>query len=565
MSDHHAHDDIGTAKVRHARRISLVWAIPVVTALIAGFLGYRTLSQQGPTIEIRFADGDGIEVGKTPVKYKNVQLGVVKSLSLADDLKTVRVTAQMQREAEPVLTENARFWVVKPRASITQISGLDTLLSGSYIAVDPGMSGGASRAHFRGLAQPPIVQSDVPGRTFVLNADRLGSLTPGAPLFFRDLSVGYVLGYDTDNIADRVAIHVFVRAPYDKYVHTDSNFWNASGIGIKFGADGVDIELESLEAVLAGGIAFDTPDPANKAALAKEGEEFTLYGDKAAALSSHFSRRLPFVAYFEGSSVRGLGPGSPVELYGITIGTVKSVSLDFDDATQRFRVPVRFEIEPGRIGLSEEKLSDNQLLQAIREMVDQGLRVQLRASNILTGQQVMALDFFPHARHALLATAGKDSVMPSMPPQIDNLSRAVSDILDKVSKLPLAEIADNLNTALKGASDIANSPDLKKSVASLSETLSSVKVVVDQMNRDLTPTLQKLPQMADGIQKVIAQTSQLAGSLNTGYGGNSKFKRDVDRALLQFTDTARSFRVLADLLSVHPEALILGRTGQETK
>ncbi|WP_334174394.1 MlaD family protein [Pseudoxanthobacter sp.] len=553
---------IGQPTIRRNRRISMVWIIPIVTALIAAFLGWRTLSQQGPLITISFSDADGIEAGKTPVKYKNVQLGTVQTVALGEDMRHVVVTARMDRNADHVLTSHARFWVVKPRASITQISGLDTLLSGAYIAVDPGAPGGEERHKFQGLPQPPIVQSDVPGTAFVVTASRLGSLSPGSPVFFRDFTVGQVLGYDPSDMGDHVSIHVFVRAPYDRYVRDATNFWNASGFAVQLGAEGVSFELESLEAVLAGGIAFDTPEALRETAQAKAGTEFKLYQDQAAAIASGYHRRLRYVSYFEGSSVRGLGAGSPVQIYGITIGTVTNVTLQYDKENNVFRVPVNYELEPGRIGLSDDQLSDPALRKAIGDMVGKGMRTQLRSANLLTGQQVLALDFFPQAKKAGIRVVAGEEIIPSVPPQIDSISRAATDIMDKIARLPLDQIADNLNGSLEGANTLLNSPDLRKSLDALAGAMTQMQSVMKQLDTQITPALQQLPQIATGLNKAVVQINTLVGSVDKGYGAGSRFKRELDRMIGEFTDSARSVRVVADLLSAHPEALILGRTGK---
>lgn len=551
------------AKVHRARRrISPIWFVPVLAALIAGFLAWHTMQKEGPLITIRFANASGIEVGKTPIKFKDVKLGVVSDIALADDLKGVVISAQMTREADRLLTNHARFWVVSPHASLTQISGLDTLLSGAYIAIDPGAAGGDTKHKFVGLSQAPIVQSDVSGTTYIVNAERLGSLNAGSPVFFRDFPVGHVLGYDASDLDKGVALQVFVRSPYDRYVRSGSNFWNASGIGIKFGADGVELQIESLEAVLAGGIAFDTPDNAASTPVAAADTKFQLYKNQADADAAHYHRRISFISYFEGSWVSGLGPGSPVEIYGIQVGRVTSISLGYQRKKGRFRVPVRFDIEPGRIGLPEDEITDAQLEHNVKLMVDRGLRTQLRANNILTGQQVLALDFFPNAPQQDTYREGDAIVMPSTPAQIEGFARSATDIMNKISALPFAEIGENLNKLLKNTDALVSSPDLQQSIASLKGTLVDVQSFMKAMEDDLTPVLKKLPELSDDLQAILKQGTKLATSIDSAYGSNSRFQRDLDRTMLQVNDAVRSIRVVADLLSAHPEALILGRSGK---
>ena len=250
-----------TASVRSRadkrRRLSLIWAIPLVTALIAAWLVWDTYSKRGPLITITFDTAEGLQADQSHVKHKDVDMGVVQSAVLTPDLQHVLVTVRMNKAAEPLLTDRTQFWVVKPRFFAGNISGLSTLFSGSYIELLPAAEGGKEERHFTGLENPPVLQSNVPGRTFVLKANRIGSINLGSPIFYRDLPVGEVLGWDLGDMAATVTVHAFVRKPFDQYVHDDSRFWNASGVSVKLGADGVQLQLESLRALLLGGIAFE--------------------------------------------------------------------------------------------------------------------------------------------------------------------------------------------------------------------------------------------------------------------------------------------------------------------
>jgi len=237
--------------VGRKRRFSLVWLFPLVAAAIGAWLVFTTLQDQGPTISIQFKTAAGLEAGKTKIKHKNVELGMVESVALSDDLSHILVTAALQKEAEPHLRDDTRFWVVRPRLGVGGVSGLDTLVSGAYIELDPGS--GEPRREFTGLESPPIVRSDEPGREFVLVADRLGSLSAGSPIYFRGLDVGEVLGYKLADDDSSLRIEVFIRAPHDALVRTNTRFWNASGVSITMDADGVKVATESIEALLAGG------------------------------------------------------------------------------------------------------------------------------------------------------------------------------------------------------------------------------------------------------------------------------------------------------------------------
>jgi len=251
--------ELPTAGVHRRRRIPLIWIVPILTGLIAIWLAWDTFSKKGPTITIAFDTAAGLTAGQSQLKYKNVVMGTVKSIIVSPDLTKVLVSIETVREAEPLLTDKTIFWVVKPELFAGNITGLETLLSGSYIGMRPSSEPAAPKRDFIGERDPPVLQAWTKGTTFMLDSKRLGSINLGSPIFFRDIEVGTVLGWDIGDLASRVTIHAFVRAPYDQYVHADTSFWNASGVSIKMGGDGVQFRMESLRAVLLGGIAFETP------------------------------------------------------------------------------------------------------------------------------------------------------------------------------------------------------------------------------------------------------------------------------------------------------------------
>ncbi len=529
------------AAVRRSR-ISLVWLIPLVAVLIAGFLGYRTISQEGPIVTLTFRTGDGLVAGQTRVRHKAVELGQVETIRLSDDMSQVVVSIRMRREAGPYLTDRARFWVVRPRLSSGSLAGIETLVSGSYIEMDPGGRDGESKREFVGLEQPPGVRSNEPGRTFALKADRIGSLGPGAPVFYRDITVGEVLGYDIGDGVGPVTIQVFVRAPFDNFVRQGSHFWNASGLSVSLGGDGVRVELASLQAVLNGGVAFDAPRTGAGAQQAA-GAEFPLYRSYADAQASGFKNSLPFLTYFT-SSVRGLNRGSAIEFYGIQIGTVQDVKLEFEPSTGAARARVAMEIQPERI-MDADKLAGEDPIEVTRRLIRRGMRAQLKTASYLTGQMVLAMDFVPGAAPAELIHQGEDWVLPSVGGGIDNILTAVSDIAAKLDRLPLEQIGANLNTTLRSASG----------------AMGSIEALVKKTDSGLTPALKRLPDIVAALQETVVRAGRTFGSIESSYGQSSQFNRELERAMTQVGDTARSIRLLADFLDRHPEALVRGRAG----
>jgi paraquat-inducible protein B len=548
------------AHVQTRRPFHFVWLIPLVAALIAGFLAWRTLSERGPTIVLTFRTADGLVAGQTRIRHKAVDLGTVRRITLSDD-GGVRVEADMRREADRFLTGTASFWVVRPRLTAGNISGLDTLLSGGYIELDPGAGRGLPKTQFVGLEEPPAVRSDVPGTSFVLKAERIGSLSSGSPVFYHDIAAGEVLGYDANPTEPEkgIEVHVFIRAPYDGIVHAGSRFWNASGLDVELGAQGVQVRVASLQALLSGGIAFDTPHIAPGEKPAAAGASFPLYRDEAAAAAAGYRERTPYVAYFRGS-VRGLAVGAPVELFGIQIGSVTAVNLEFDPKGLQSRVAVRFEIQPERI-LRPDQLRENDLVEVSRRMVAHGLRAQLRSASLLTGQLLVALDYFQDVPPASVEMQDGVVVLPVVPGGLDSITTDVSQILRKIDQLPLDAIARNLNETLAGARDLTAGPEARQSFHALTETLASVRDLVGKADAGAGPALKRLPDIAQGLQAVVDRAGKLVGSAELGYGENSQFRRDLQRLLDQVSDTARSVRLLADYLDAHPEALLRGRPG----
>jgi paraquat-inducible protein B len=304
-----------------------------------------------------------------------------------------------------------------PRLMAGQISGLDTLISGSYIELLPGVAGGRAATAFTGLETPPVLTSNMPGRTFLLHADRVGSVSVGSPVFFRDLDVGQVLGWDVG------------------------------------------------KALLLGGVAFDTLPEALATPVSAADQAFTLYADKEAANNASFHRRVAVVSYFPGS-VAGLAPGSPVTFQGLRLGEVTGVAMVYDPAADTIRTPVRYEIEPERVQNAEVAQKRGPLENA-RFLVAHGLRARIKSTNLVTGQSEIAFDFFPNAMPASIATEDNAIILPAVAGEFADIGRSASALLSQVNQLPFQQIGNNLNTLLTGANALMSSPELKQTLQSM--------------------------------------------------------------------------------------------------
>jgi paraquat-inducible protein B len=532
-------------------RLSPIWAIPIVAVLVVSWLAYQALSQRGPTITITFQSGAGLEAAKTRVKHNDVDVGVVEKVALSPDLKNVIVTARMDRNASQFLNEHTRFWVVRPRLSLSNLSGLETLFSGSYIEMDPG--DGAPTREFTGLEEPPprALRPDVPGTEFVLDADRLGSLGPGTPVYFHGVKVGEVLGNDKLSPQDpKIKIHIQIDRPYDQLVHEGTRFWNDSGISVKADLTGIKVEMESLSALLSGGVGFDNMPQAILGGQAKPGHPFTLYASLDAAREATFVQQVPFIVEFDGS-VQGLEIGAPVEFRGIRVGEVKEIHLQYDRDTLQVHIPVLIAFEPQRVErvvrqkgvpVSEES-SMADVMRAMQVFVTRGLRAQLRSQSLLSGKLFVAFDFFPTAAAAQIVKEGNIPVLPSVPSSAEDLQQNAGEVLDQVSailarvqKMPLEGVVGDARGALQAIRALADSPQISAVLGSADKTLNSADATLSQID-------------------------DLVASVNSGYGNDSEARQRLVALLREFQETARSMKVLADSLEEHPEALIRGKGG----
>jgi paraquat-inducible protein B len=542
---------VPTASVRKRRRIPLVWLVPAITALIALWLAWDTWSRRGPTITVAFDQADGLQAGQSQLKFKDVTMGTVKSIVVSPDLTKVLVTIETTREAERLLTDKTIFWVVKPQLFAGSLSGLDTLLSGAYVGMLPSAEAGKPERSFVGKADPPILKTATPGTEFILDSRKLGSISLGSPVFYRGIDVGTVLGWDLgDDKARHVAIHAFVRAPFDKFVHEDTMFWNASGLSVKMGANGLDVQMESIRAVLLGGVAFEIK-PRTAAPVAAAGHHFALHPNQEAARTAGFNFHLHFRTNFTGS-VAGLEPGADVTLHGLKIGEVTDVGLKFDPAIRRIVAPVSYRIDAERItgiaaiqGIAPGTIAG--------EMVRHGFRAVLQSPSLISGQKIVALELVPDAPAAELTHDGDIFIMPSSEGGgFDSITRSASELLTKINRIDFTAIGNSVAGLTKGLDDTVNAPEIKSILADTADTMR-------KLDSGMTPAMARLPEISRQLQEALTQVNRLAGSIDTGYGADSKLNRDVGTLVRQLTDTVRSVRALTDLLARHPEALIKGR------
>ena len=513
---------------RKQTRLSLVWLVPIVAALAGAWVAVTRIMNEGPKITIVFDSAEGLTAGKTEIHYNGVTVGTLKTIRLSDDHQSVVATAQMAPKTEGFLVDDTRFWVVRPRISGATVSGLGTLISGSYVGMEIGESKRQKR-DFVALSTPPVVGGDVPGRFFVLKAGDLGSLDTGTPIFFRRLQVGEVAAYSLDKDGKAFTVRVFVQAPYDQYVTPSTRFWQASGVDMSLSANGLTVQTQSLLSILIGGIAFETPASGPLLSPAEAETRFQLFTDRAQAFAPVPVDPQHYLLVFD-QSVHGLTVGAPVEFKGIRIGEVTAVRAQFDAQTSRFSVPVTVQLDPARFGVELQGITPGENVGAMhRRLVDafvaRGLRAQLQSGSLLTGSLMVVLDVFRDVPEVGVDWGQDPPRFPTVPGQIQAIEANVASIIKKLDKMPIDAIGD----------------DVKKTLVGLDQTLAGARGTLEKLDG----TLGKVDTTVGSANQLLQPDSLLGASLGTTLD-------EVNRA-------ARSLRTLADYLERHPESLLRGK------
>ncbi|MFT4191734.1 MAG: MlaD family protein [Comamonas sp.] len=554
------------AEVRQRRRWpSAIWLLPVVAVLVGLSLVLHDWLNTGPLVTIRFNSAEGLAVGKTQVRYKDVVIGQVENIALGPQGEFVLVKARIRKDAAYLANQESRFWVVRPRLGLGGVSGLGTLLSGAYIGVDAGRTQDQPRTEFVGLELPPAVTNDRRGKRFVIHANTLGSLDIGSPVYFRKVQVGRLASYQLEQGGERVALEVFIDAPNDRLVTQDTRFWNASGVDLTLNSEGLKLNTQSLATLIAGGIGFDRVAGVGSSEAAQADSVFELYPDQTTAFDEIGGPSYAVRMEFE-QSLRGLSPDAPIEFQGIGLGKVTQIGLRYDSQRRRFISVVDGQIQPQRLDLeryrerlaraaassdegqpegtpasaqatppaSPAQASPDQLRPAfLRRLVEDGLRAQLKTANLLTGQMYVSLTFVPRAPKATLDVSRRPLLLPTAQGDFDQLQGRLSNIINSLEQVPFGDIGKELKA-----------------------TLASVNQFAADAGAQLTPEARKTLQQA---QRTLQSADHTLQGLGNTAGDQAPLVQNANQTLQEINRAARSLRVLSDYLQTHPESLLRGR------
>ena len=537
-------NNLPESKIKPRSKISIVWLVPIIAILIGLWLGYKAWSEMGPEISITFKTADGLEAGKTKIKYKNVEIGVITTVKINPDTHDIEVKAEMDKEMAPFLTDKTSFWVATASVTSSGVSNLGTLLSGAYIDVDPSTEGKKIRK-FTGLEIPPVISSIESGKRFILHSKSLGAIVRDAPVFYKKFSVGRVEAVKLNDDGQGAVINVFIKAPYDKWVNNSTKFWNSSGVDVSLSAEGFNVKTESLVSILIGGISFDSNRMSTEKNQSENNAEFELFKSQDDTLKIDYSGGMAFVINFS-ESVRGLTVGAPVSFRGIELGEVTGIQAVFDTTSEMITIPVTIEIDNSKINFKGNTQSFDDFANRKKRMnalIKRGLRSQLETGNILTGQLFVSLDFFPDAEAYVIDWDSGLPEIPAIKGTFDAVKTDITSILKKVDSMltQVNEFSYKLNHDLE--------PEFSETLKQVNAMMIQIKELSYKLNHNLEPDLSKaLKQMDKTLVSVEALLKR-----------DSPLQEDLHMTLREFSRAAESIKSLTDYLERHPESLLKGK------
>jgi paraquat-inducible protein B len=508
------------AAVDRKRSFNPIWFVPIVAVAIGAWMVIYTIQSEGPEITIVLSTAEGIEEGKTKIKLHEVDIGMVSSVELGEDRKSVIVIASLEKEVADLLREDTQFWVVRPRIGKGGVSGLGTLLSGGYIQIEPG-EGIKGKRDFVGLEEPPVTAAGTPGIKITLTAEKAGSVSAGDPVLFKGYRVGQVETEAFDTETKLMTYGVFIEAPYDELLTTTHRFWDVSGISVSAGADGIKVDSVALETLLIGGVEVGRPTGIEMGAPVEPGEVYKLYDNFASVNERPYRYSIEYVVRFP-QSVRGLLPGAPVEYRGLPLGQVERIMLGelaSGMGANGQPIPVLIRIEPGRFKLPDSPAGVEKVKATLDGAVKGGMRASLSTGNLLTGGLYVSLDYFPNAEPAEQGIYAGRTTIPTISSGLEGIAQKLTMFLDKLNKLPLEDTVEETNNMLASIDRLVASEGIQSLPVSLDKTLTELQATLTSMSADselqarLLPTITELERTLGSLRKVLDTLDEQPNSL----------------------------------------------------
>ena len=554
------------AEIRKGKAISAIWLIPFIALCIGLWMVYHQWQSQGVTITINMVSAEGLEVNKTKIKTRNVDIGVVRNIALKQGFDGVVVTAEINKDAAYLLTENTQIWVVSPRISHEGISGLGTILSGIYIELAPGDSEAASY-NFTALTGPPITPAGTPGLHITLSSRDQTAYSIGDTVRYKGLSVGQFEDVYFNIYEKKVYYNVFIKAPYHRLITQNTRFWNISGLNVNLSAKGIDVQTSSLQSLLSNSITFDELEGLAASPIDSRAY-FEIFPDHDSAIAPIYDHSIKYVILVS-DTVRGLNIGAPVEYRGINIGEVLAIDYQPDGKRtlfdQEYKIPVLISIKAGKLGLEDTQEAVNEIVSKQNTWIKQGLRAKLQSSNLLTGQLFVNLQYYPD--EPAVETHYFDSylVIPSVLDDFSLLTQSTSQLLDKLNKLPLEDLTTNATAMIHSFNETAQS--LNNVSRNLETLLSDAnkQQLINNINTMLESTANFANTYSSGsesdtkIQNSLNNLNELMASIKAladNYSGGSENSEILSQTLKSFNSLVREIQPLILELNRKPNSLI---------
>ncbi|RUO37843.1 mammalian cell entry protein [Aliidiomarina taiwanensis] len=527
--------NVERAERRVGRRLSSVWLVPIVAIAIGVWMAYDTVTSRGELITLEVARAEGIEAGKTLVKAKDVAVGRVESVRLADNFDYAIIDIRMYRDTDRMLNSDSLFWVEKPRIGAGGVSGLGTLLSGTYIQLEPGTADDR-QTQFVALDAPPVTPAGQKGIRIQLESESAQQVGIGDPVLYRGYTVGRVEQVTFDPGTQTMQHQLFIEAPYHRLVTDDVRFWMHSGAQLDLSSQGAQVNIGSLESLISGGITFASLSDNAGAEPVENMSRFVLYANQEAAEQARFTQVIHYVVLLE-DSVRGLNKGAPVEYRGVRVGTVEEVPFHgmegSADSLLDMKIPVLIRFEPERVNADVTAASLATWEANLEALFSEGLRASLRAGNLLTGALFVDLNLYPDESYQGVANTHGYTVFPSVTNSFTQLDQKLTALLDSLNSVKFAEFIDTATSTL----------------AYSEEVLGGIHATSEQLNRLLTQaSTQELPGALVNALNELEQTL-------SGYSADAPAYSELTRSIERLHSILRELEPLSETLRDNPSAL----------
>ncbi len=556
MEPHHDHPD-----VRRGRRFSWFWFLPLIIAVLGLWLVKRHFDDVGEVVRVSFSSAEGLSVGKTEVRCRAVIIGELENITLTDDLE-VELDLRIKPKHLHLLREGSQFWVVKPRISAGSISGLGTVFSGAYIELDPG-TGDQGKREYVGLDVPPPTPNSVPGLRLELVTENPGIVDVGTGVYFENNLVGKIESRVFDPEHGEVVLGAFIEEKYQNLVNTNTFFWGVSGLQLRIGADGVNVDFPSLDSLLRGQVAFGLMEGELEGEPISDGFVYRLFSNLAEAEANGVESEGEFLLLFE-QSVRGLTVGSAVEFRGLKVGRVSEISYGLVEEGSDELTPVLIQLNKRLL----EKYFPPELLdeggKGIEKALKKGLRASLKSGNLLTGQMFVDMDYYPEEGASEIAVLDNYLLLPTVETGLGQLEERVNQVVEKINNVPIESLVTQLEaTTLAAQNTLHIMNDKLQSTgpifAESQATLKEMKESLASLNKVLSSeSTQAIP---NDVRITLAQINETLKPLSNDGAVYGDLRRTMD----ELRSATRSIERLTDTIGDKPNSLLFGKSNGSDK